>query len=149
MLSNAKIAVEQDKLKNKRRANASALYANSQREKEKSERESALWAARMHGVSPTESAASLSAQKLRMRPIRKGNLLAAIYTSQRATKNAQNAAEQKALRNLNARESEKAANLIFPSQNRRNQTRRKQTWGIPNVGPGFGGSRKRRRSRKN
>ena len=59
---------------------------------------------------------------------------------------AQNAAEQKAVRNLNARESERAANLIFPRQN---HTRRKPMWGIPNVGSGFGGSRKRRRSRKN
>jgi hypothetical protein len=67
----------------------------------------------------------------------------------RAENALKNAAEQKAVRNLNARESERAANLIFPSQNRQNQTRRKQTWGIPNVGPGFGGSRKRRRSRKN
>ncbi len=65
---------------------------------------------------------------------------------------AYNTVEQKAVRNLNARESESAAKLIFPSQN---HTRRKPTWGIPNVGPGFGGSRKakpmrkRRRSRKN
>lgn len=69
--------------------------------------------------------------------------------AQKAKNRLQNAAEQKAVRNLNARESERAANLIFPSQNRRNQSRRKPTWGIPNVGPGFGGSRKRRRSRKN
>lgn len=66
--------------------------------------------------------------------------------AQKAKNRAENASEQKAVRNLNARESERAANLIFPSQN---HTRRKQTWGIPNVGPGFGGSRKRRRSRKN
>ena len=69
--------------------------------------------------------------------------------AQKAKNRLQNAAEQKAVRNLNARESERAAKLIFPRQNRQNQTRRKQTWGIPNVGPGFGGSRKRRRSRKN
>jgi hypothetical protein len=72
--------------------------------------------------------------------------------AQKAKNRAQNAVEQKAVRNLNARESERAATLIFPSQN---YTRRKPTWGIPNVGPGFGGSRKakpmrkRRRSRKN
>ena len=71
--------------------------------------------------------------------------------AQKAKNRAENAAEQKAVRSLNARESERAANLIFPSQN---HTRRKPTWGIPNVGPGFGGSRKakpmrkRRRSRK-
>lgn len=66
--------------------------------------------------------------------------------AQKAKNRLQNAAEQKAVRNLNARESERAANLIFPRQN---HTRRKPTWGIPNVGTGFGGSRKRRRSRKN
>ena len=78
------------------------------------------------------------------------NPLSALYA--RESRHAQNAAEQKAVHSLNARESERAANLIFPSQN---HTRREQTWGIPYVGPGFGGSRKRkplrkrRRSRKN
>ena len=76
----------------------------------------------------------------------KHSYLRAKRDKNRTEKAAKNAAEQKAVRNLNSRESERAANLIFPSQN---HTRRKQTWGIPNVGPGFGGSRKRRRSRKN
>jgi hypothetical protein len=88
------------------------------------------WAERMHGVKLPPPAPPLSA------------IPASAY----------NTVEQKAVRNLNARESERAATLIFPSEN---HTRRKPTWGIPNVGPGFGGSRKakpmrkRRRSRKN
>jgi hypothetical protein len=65
--------------------------------------------------------------------------------AQKAKNRAEIATEQKAVRILNARESERAANMIFPRQN---QTRRKPTWGIPNIGPGFGGSRKRKPLRK-
>lgn len=116
----------------KKAAGWGAYYAKMKQSSEAMEPESALADA---SFAATMAAATRD----------KHSYLRAKRDKNRAEKAAKNAAEQKAVRNLNARESERAANLIFPRQN---HTRRKPTWGIPNVGPGFGGSRKRRRSRK-
>jgi hypothetical protein len=56
---------------------------------------------------------------------------------------AYNSVEQKAQRQLNARESKNAAAVIFPKETRKN----KPKWGIPNFGTGFGGGYTRRRKR--
>jgi hypothetical protein len=56
---------------------------------------------------------------------------------------AYNSVEQKAQRQLNARESNNAAAVIFPKETRKN----KPKWGIPNFGTGFGGGYTRRRKR--
>jgi len=100
-------------------------------------------AAAAWGVAAAAAAEESSPSGLRMR--KGANSHSLHIRAQKAKNRAGLAAEQKAVRILNARESERAANLIFPRQN---QTRRKPTWGIPNVGPGFGGSRKRKSLRK-
>ena len=154
----------------KAKAEEKLAVVRAEAEAAAAEAEAALEAARKvgRGEPPASLIAVLGAREAAMRAemearMAKHNTINTIWpglsryvhakrSKNRAENALKNAAEQKAVRNLNARESERAANLIFPRQN---QTRRKPTWGIPNVGPGFGGSRKRkplrkrRRSRKN
>jgi len=74
----------------------------------------------------------------------RGAFAAKLGSTQRANKEARNTAEDKAIRELNRRESSNAAAAIFPNSSKKN----KPKWGIPNVGTSFGGRRTRRNSRK-
>jgi hypothetical protein len=96
---------------------------NFRREEEKAAEAAMRWAERMQGVvlppppPPRESRGTFAAQ-LR-------------------------AAEEKSRRNLNAQESRNAAAAIFANKSKKN----KPNWGIPNLGPGFGGGRSTRKNR--
>jgi hypothetical protein len=74
----------------------------------------------------------------------RGAFAAKLGSTQRANKEARNTAEDKAIRELNRRESSNAAAAIFPNSSKKN----KPKWGIPNLGTGFGGRRTRRNLRK-
>lgn len=119
---------------------------NFRREEEKATEAAMRWAERMQGVvlpppppadhraaspPPRESRGTFAA-KLRAR-----------NSVQRANKQARNTAEEKSRRNLNARESRNAAAAIFANKSKKN----KPKWGIPNLGPGFGGGRSTRKNR--
>ena len=77
------------------------------------------WAQRMQGVVPPPPPPDLSPLPL------------SVY----------NTVENKALRSLNSKNSGIASQAIFPSESKNN----KPKWGIPYVGPGFGGGKTRKR----